>query len=66
MLRLLRKADRLKQEYRFQYEGGGMPLKSLMIKGKEYHANKITKIVMEEGTVSIMYIPNAMSRERER
>lgn len=42
-----------------------MPLKSLMIKGKEYHANKITKIVMEEGTVSIMYIPNAMSRERK-
>lgn len=42
-----------------------MPLKSLMIRGKEYPANKITKIVMEKGTVSVMYLPNAMSRERK-
>ena len=37
----------------------------MMIRGKEYPANKITKIVMEEGTVSIMYLSNAMSRERK-
>ena len=42
-----------------------MALKSLIIKGKEYPVNKITKLVMKDGKVCMWYLPSAMGGEEE-
>lgn len=48
------------------YMGGGEGmLKSIKIKGKEYMANRMTKVLMENGTVEITYCNSCMSNEKK-
>lgn len=40
-------------------------LKAIRVKGKEYPANKIVRVLMEDGIVEIIYSPTAMSNDRK-
>lgn len=44
--------------------GERMALKSIIVKGKEYRANKITEVIMREGKVFIKYLPSVMGNEK--
>ena len=43
--------------------GERMALKSIIVKGKEYRANKITEVIMREGKGFIKYLPSVMGNE---
>ena len=40
-------------------------LKAIRVKGKEYPANKITRVLMEDGLVEITYSPSAISNDKK-
>lgn len=44
--------------------GERMALKSIIVKGKEYRANKITEVIMREGKVFIKYLPSVTGNEK--
>ena len=42
-----------------------MALKSLIVKGKEYPASKITKVIIKEGKVFMIYLPSIIGDEKK-
>ena len=40
-------------------------LKAIKIRGKEYPASKIVKVLMENGIVEIIYSPSAISNDKK-
>lgn len=40
-------------------------LKAIKIRGKEYPANKIVRVLMENGIVEIIYSPSAISNDKK-